>query len=94
MPKIMDLMKKPQTPSKAHTARESDRSVDDKLNALKSTERSDEWLTAASIKLCPIIRRLKKLSCLNSNDVCKELFQLSDVLLRNCQTCVNFYNLM
>lgn len=60
------------------------------MNALKSTKRTDEWLSAASQKLCPIIRRLKKLTGLSSNSIRKELFQLSDVLLRNCQKFVYF----
>lgn len=75
------------------TAREPGQSVDDKLNALKSTERSNEWLLAASMKLCPIIRRLKKLTSLHSKALRMELFELSDVLLRNCQKCVKLFTI-
>lgn len=66
-------------------AKNASQTVDDKLNALKSTERNDDWLSVASVKLCPIIRRLKQLTSSNSIAIRKELFQLSDALLRDCQ---------
>lgn len=62
--------------------------VDDRLNALKSTERSDDWLIAASSKLCTILQRLKKLTSSNSSQIRQELFKLSDILLRHCQRFV------
>lgn len=59
--------------------------VDDRLNALKSKERNDEWLAIASSKLCSIFQRLKMLCNSNSNQIRKELFKLSDLLLCHCQ---------
>lgn len=63
-------------------------SVDDRLNAFKSKERNEEWFANASSKLCPIFQKLKKLTSSNSTQIRKELYNLSDVLLRHCQRFV------
>lgn len=55
------------------------------LQDMKSKERSKGWLAAASLKLQPAIKRLHKIIGRKSDVICKELFKLTDVLLRHCQ---------
>lgn len=54
-------------------------------NEAKNKPRSSEWLSAASSKLHPLIKRLHKLAGSDSPDVRRELYILTETLLCHCQ---------